>query len=602
MECIAGIVAIDDVQPVDVGLLRAMIRSIDPGASPAIWAAPEGFAAVATVGGADAPASGDDAATARAFCIGELHGPQPLPADGLARELLDRYRRDSAGLAAGLGGAFAAVVVDGARRCALLITDQVSSVPLFHASADGTLFFASEVRGLLPALPAVRPDPSSVLSLLVRGWFANRRTLVEGVSQLDYATVCRIGDGRVSHRPYWRFRLERSGSPARPGVFAPLLRQAVRRHAQEPSLAILLSGGVDSRGLLACLEDCAAPRVIVYTGRTRESRMPTGDWAVAERVAREAGLAAEVFHYEPSRFLQAMRHSIALSDGAAGFVFEDVWDRIRQSVGGVPILLGDECMGLPYRGVLGAGDEFLRIGLTPLDHEPILSACVRGDRLREFEARSRADLEAVGADLPPGHRHDRSEELYFAQRLIHMLNPKRRLIGHAGLRVRRPWLDLALLDHVRALGRGDRQGKACFREALARIGPALFALPLSTDSTSETINYRGHIRRAEQRDGAVSEQLLGGSPWFADYFDRDAVLGLLTDVCREEPPAPVVPPEPPPRTLRAKLVMRARIMARRRRRYHRPPLSPTAALLAILRTSMALEHLHAHATATAAAR
>src|SRR5207237_5899055 len=72
-----------------------------------------------------------------------------------------------------------------------LARDRLGVKPLYHALHGGTLYFGSEVKALLRALPAPRLRHDTVADYLTFLWVPDPDTLFEGISKLPpghYAT------------------------------------------------------------------------------------------------------------------------------------------------------------------------------------------------------------------------------------------------------------------------------------------------------------------------------------------------------------------------------------------------------------------------------
>jgi len=471
--------------------------------------------------------------TARVFCIGELYNEEAQKAESVERFLLDRYQRYGVDdFACGLNGAFAAVIADPRDGSVTLLTDHTDSRPLYTMIHNNKLYFASEVKAIarLDELPC-EPDVSGVLSLAARSFFVNHRTLMKNVQQMDYATICHIRGGKVRSWPYWRYIIEPSSDKGYKYYleeFAGLLRQAVRRRVSSGRVAIMLSGGVDSRGILSCLDKPWEIPIVTYTGRTRETRHRLGDWAVAERIAKQVGMNLSVIHYDGRQFARAMQESVHASDGAAGFVFENIWEDVRQATGAEYLLMGDQCI-TGYTGPLSNAQVLSSINVYSLQSLNELQGCMRQDRLDSFIELSARDIQAINASCKTEEPHDRVDQLNFEQVLIYFLPPKRRLTARHGMFVRNPWYDLDICNFVQKIPRRYRVGKSLFRKTISYIEPSLSRLPRAREG--ETIDYRSYLREYERKEKLVSQMIFSDNPFFGEFFDVQAVEKLVKDVC-----------------------------------------------------------------------
>jgi asparagine synthetase B (glutamine-hydrolysing) len=366
-----------------------------------------------------------------------------------------------------------------------------------------------------------------------------------------------------------------------------LLHQAVRRRTRKGRVGLLLSGGVDSRGILAVLDDPVAIRAVTFTTHARETRPPLGDWAIAETCARQVGMPMSVVPYDPRDFAEAMQASVSASDGAAGFVFQNIWDRIREETKIQYLLRGDECMGW-CTGPISATRVLPSVGLHSLGRMSELKRCFRRGKVEAFVADMEAELETILSSCHALTPYDRVDELYLGQRWIHYLQPKERILSRAGMHVRNPWLDRDVLDFVRTLPARCRLRKRLFRQTLARLAPSLFRIPRARES--EFDNYRSALRAAEREDGTVSRLVFQDNPLLEDFFEQGAVKELIEHVCSRVP-SPKTRSRFDPRSI-LPVSMFVPLYAVRNYVTDPPPrLTGARLLLRIATTALALRHL-----------
>ncbi len=544
MSAIAGIVCLNGNDRVSKEELVPMLEAMRPSLPSKVetCVAPECSAVLGRV------AYGPDAGNVskktissnmpQVFLVGDLYNDEIVQYDSPGDFLLERYRqRKVENFAVGLNGSFTAAIVDGPNQSITLVTDHTASHGLFTFTHAGRFYFASEVKGLL-AMPEVpgRPDLLAVLSLAARGFFVARRTLAENVDQMDYATVCEIRDGKVRSWPYWRYLIQPEKDRGRKTYItelADLLRQGVQRMVRTGKCAILLSGGFDSRGILACMNEPRKIQAITHTQRTKQTRHRLGDWVLAEKVAERLGMKFSAFHVDCHDFIAALRDSVYCSDGAAGFIAENVCDRIREETGLEYVLVGDECMGYTT-GLTSNARVLPSVHIHSIKRLSGLQSVLRKDRLELFIEQSEAELRAITDKCCVNTPCDRADELYFQQRLIHFLNPKRRVLMRHGLCVRSPWLDLDILNFIRKVPTRYRIGKKLFRDTLFYINPGLFELPRAREN--ETVNYHAALSKSERERKGISEIIFHDNPLLEEFFDISSVQTLIEEVCLSETP------------------------------------------------------------------
>lgn len=188
-----------------------------------------------------------------------------------------------------LRGMFAFAIWDRRRRELFLARDRFGVKPLYYVlTADGSLYFASEIKALLAA-SAVAPELNlaAIPDYLANHAPSGTETLFAGVRRLPPGCTLRWGDGAVQIEPYWDLlsAFDSTEKAARSEVdlvseFAQRFHEAVRlRLMADVPLGVFLSGGVDSAAIVAATSDLV------------DAPVQTFSVAFAEREANELAYA-----------------------------------------------------------------------------------------------------------------------------------------------------------------------------------------------------------------------------------------------------------------------------------------------------------------------
>jgi len=191
--------------------------------------------------------------------------------------ILAAYRAWGTDCLSRLNGMFAVALYDEQCQTIFLARDRAGEKPLFYHHANGTLWFASELKGLMaaPALPR-RINPESLDCYLAMGYVPGERCILQGFNKLPPAHALRF-DMRTGEVKVWRYwQLPELDSAAVQGqVDEPslldqletLLEDAVRRQlVADVPVGVLLSGGVDS-SLVTAMAVRASTKVKTFTIR-----------------------------------------------------------------------------------------------------------------------------------------------------------------------------------------------------------------------------------------------------------------------------------------------------------------------------------------------
>ncbi len=180
--------------------------------------------------------------------------------------LLAMYSRHGARMLDRLNGIFAFAIWDTERQALFLARDRLGVKPLYWAQRDGVLYFASEIKALLTALPAsMRSD--MVADYLTFLWVPDPDTLFEGIYKLAPGHLARFADGRLDIEQYWdmSYEVEEGSTEEWATTVRSAVDDAVRRQmVSDVPLGAFLSGGVDSSAIVAAM-GAANGRVTTYT-------------------------------------------------------------------------------------------------------------------------------------------------------------------------------------------------------------------------------------------------------------------------------------------------------------------------------------------------
>ncbi len=159
-----------------------------------------------------------------------------------------------------LEGQFAFALHDARDNSLLLARDRMGILPLYYYSDSEFFAFASEIKALLPAIPAVAVDTLSLDAYLASRAVPAPYTLFEGVRKLPPAHTLRVGERGVERaRRYWSFPMvaEAQTTPQQAvDELASKLRDAVAAAlVADVPVGAYLSGGVDSSLIVALMSE-----------------------------------------------------------------------------------------------------------------------------------------------------------------------------------------------------------------------------------------------------------------------------------------------------------------------------------------------------------
>jgi asparagine synthase (glutamine-hydrolysing) len=163
-----------------------------------------------------------------------------------------------------LNGQFAIALWDDARQRLVLARDRAGIRPLYHVSAQGRIWFASEIKALLAVLPQCAVlDPQGLAQTFTYWGPADPDSMFRDVRSLPPGHLLAVErDGTQTLSRYWDWNFPDAGEHRRAPAFASfehavgelreLLIDAVRLQLRaDVPVGAYLSGGLDSSGIVA---------------------------------------------------------------------------------------------------------------------------------------------------------------------------------------------------------------------------------------------------------------------------------------------------------------------------------------------------------------
>jgi len=218
--------------------------------------------------------------------------------------ILHLYEEHGAECVNYLRGMFAFAIWDQRRRELFIARDRLGVKPLYYAqTADGSLYFASEIKALFEA-DAIRAELNNAAlpDYLANHATSGEETLFRGIKRLLPGHTLLWRDGKIETHQYWDLSFKRDESDRRSDAdciaeFTELFRESVRlRLMADVPLGMFLSGGIDSSAIAAVMSGMVADPIKTFSV------------AFAEREANELAYARLV-----ARAFKTNHHEVVVS-------------------------------------------------------------------------------------------------------------------------------------------------------------------------------------------------------------------------------------------------------------------------------------------------
>ena len=206
--------------------------------------------------------------------------------------LLHIYSRYGVEGFAKLNGMWAMAIIDIPKRIVVLSRDRFSIKPLFYVQQGSRIYFASEIKQLLPILPSRKMNANVMSAYLSQSLLDHtRETFFEDVFRVPAKTslLISMGHGRITSHAYWRHSVETVGSFDESAErFRELLEDSVRiRLRSDVTVGALLSGGLDSSAI-ATLCHKAGSKVETFSVISNDPRF--SEESFIDSISRETGV------------------------------------------------------------------------------------------------------------------------------------------------------------------------------------------------------------------------------------------------------------------------------------------------------------------------
>ena len=222
--------------------------------------------------------------------------------------VLRAYRRWGEDALQRLRGMFAFALWDEERQTLVCARDRFGIKPLYWAVVDDTLYFASEIKALLPFLPSVETDLEGLRDYLSFQFCLGGKTLFRGVNELLPGHVLRVRHGTVETARYWEVYYHTDFDHTATYFeqrIRELMQESVELHLRaDVPVGAYVSGGFDSSIVAALAAERSGAGLHGFTGRFAREGFDESRYARA--LAAERGIALDEVEIGPEDFVETM--------------------------------------------------------------------------------------------------------------------------------------------------------------------------------------------------------------------------------------------------------------------------------------------------------
>jgi asparagine synthase (glutamine-hydrolysing) len=282
---------------------------------------------------------------------------EPFLTDTDTEVLVASYRRWGADAVTRFNGIWAFALWDRGAGRLLLSRDRLGVKPLYHTRVDGGIAFASEIKALLPIMPAVRPNLGALRDYAWSGLVDHAdATFYDGIEPLSPGTNLLLDRNGPTAQRYWAMPASATEGDPRPAPgdaqlvdeFGRLFRSAVGLQLRsDVPLGSCLSGGLDSAAIVTMSSRLVAERLGPHGTAPRIAltasfpRSPDDETERAALVAAAAGIAHRRVTLELPDLLETLDMVLAEQDEPFASASILAQRRVMEvaSAGGIKVML-----------------------------------------------------------------------------------------------------------------------------------------------------------------------------------------------------------------------------------------------------------------------
>lgn len=183
-----------------------------------------------------------------------------------------------------LEGMFAFCLWDKKRHIFYLVRDHYGIKPLYYSQYNGSIIFASQIKGIL-AINSFTPSYNyqAISNFLSFFYVPGPETILKDIMQLPAGSFLRKTTNNTSITRYYKLKFNINTNPSKEKVIYEIpekVKDAVRKSVvSDVPVGLLLSGGIDSNILLAEMSQIYPERIKTFTLGVNEPSYDESEYA-----------------------------------------------------------------------------------------------------------------------------------------------------------------------------------------------------------------------------------------------------------------------------------------------------------------------------------
>lgn len=215
-----------------------------------------------------------------------------------------------------LNGSFLIAIYDIRTKEFFLINDRFSSYTCFYyVTEKGKLLFSTQLSSLLTSLEVIRKlNIRSIFEFFTFQKVLSTNTFLDDIRAIQPGTILQYHKGKISLKPYWKIQYVETRYPK--AYYAEklaglLVKSVENKTCGNHRLGILLSGGLDSRTILAA----SKRKLVAFTMADFENR----ETRIARRIANAKGCDHIFLKRPKDYYIDILDQAVELGNGMYRF-------------------------------------------------------------------------------------------------------------------------------------------------------------------------------------------------------------------------------------------------------------------------------------------
>ncbi len=215
-----------------------------------------------------------------------------------------------------LNGSFVIIIYNLKENELLITNDRYGLRPHYYAVNNGKLLFAPEVKAILKDETIKKElNDATVADFFGFAEIWGNKTFFKGIEVLPPASIMKFKNEKISIKQYWDFDYNPDYAKSEDMFLEELVesfRKAVEiRMKDKYRYAISLSGGLDSRSIIAAIEERKKKDTLAFTF----GPFDCDEIKIAKLVSKRSGIEIKTIEITPDMIINNAKSEVFYSDG-----------------------------------------------------------------------------------------------------------------------------------------------------------------------------------------------------------------------------------------------------------------------------------------------